>query len=292
VSELRALVKIADETKAITQTGIQIHSLDNYRRVVERIQDGVIGKVSEVHIWNNRFQRAYNTEPASPPATLDYDLWSWPLKKRAFQRSFHPYSWREFKHFANGLLGDVGSHFFDVAFWALDLKYPTKITADGGPRAVDLCAVWNRVTYEFPTVKLEWYDPPTKPAAMPSWKLQDKWQGEGIMFIGDKGMLYTNYSEHALLPEGTFKEFKPATSRIASSPGHQAEWINACLKGDQKLATTPFSYGALLAETALLGAVAFYANKPLEYDAANMKFPKEPDAEKFLHSKYREGFTL
>jgi predicted dehydrogenase len=262
----------------------------------------VVGKVSEVHIWNNRYQRAYNTAPADPPTTLDYDLWSYPLPKRPFQRSFHPYSWREWQHFANGLLGDVGSHFFDVVFWALDLKYPTKITSDGGPRAIDLSAVWNRVVYDFPAradargeqpaLKLHWYDPPTKPDAMASWKLQEKWQGEGIMFVGDKGMLYTNYSEHALLPEGAFKEYKPPTSRIASSPGHQAEWINACLAKDQKLATTPFSYGALLTETALLGTVAFKAGKPLDYDAANMKFPNNAEAEKFLKSTYREGVTI
>jgi predicted dehydrogenase len=300
VAETRALIKIAAETGVITQTGIQIHSKDNYRRVVELIKAGAIGPVSEVHIWNNRSQRPYSSEPCDPPKTLNYDLWSAPLPVRPFQRGFHPYSWREWWHFANGLLGDVGSHFFDVAFWALDLKYPSKITSDGAPDSFDLCSVWNETHYEFaaegdrPALTLSWYDPPARPRKLDAWKLTEKWAGEGIMFVGKEGMLYTNYGEHALLPEAKFKDYQRPSASIPSSPGHQAEWVDACLAGDQKLATTPFSYGGLLGETALLGAVAFRAGagKPLEYDAANLKFPNMPEAEKYLHSNYREGWKL
>jgi hypothetical protein len=48
----------------------------------------------------------------------------------------------------------------------------------------------------------------------------------------------------------------------------------------------------LLTETALLGIVAFRAGKPLDYDAANMKFPSVPDADKLLQSTYRAGVSL
>ncbi len=34
--------------------GTQIHAGDNYRRVVELIQAGTIGPVSEVHVWVGR----------------------------------------------------------------------------------------------------------------------------------------------------------------------------------------------------------------------------------------------
>ena len=34
--------------------GTQIHAGDNYRRVVELIQTGAIGDVSEVHVWVGR----------------------------------------------------------------------------------------------------------------------------------------------------------------------------------------------------------------------------------------------
>src|SRR5436190_9659429 len=51
VFEARTLANLAKEKKSVTQMGTQIHAGDNYRRVVELIQAGAIGKVNEVHVW-------------------------------------------------------------------------------------------------------------------------------------------------------------------------------------------------------------------------------------------------
>src|SRR5207237_4047115 len=51
VFETRTLRNLAQEKKLVTQMGTQIHAGDNYRRVVELIQAGAIGKVNEVHVW-------------------------------------------------------------------------------------------------------------------------------------------------------------------------------------------------------------------------------------------------
>jgi len=44
VFEARTLARLAAEHKLATQMGTQIHALDNYRRVVELVQRGAIGK--------------------------------------------------------------------------------------------------------------------------------------------------------------------------------------------------------------------------------------------------------
>ena len=46
---------LARKDKIATQMGTQIHAEDNYRRVVEAVQAGVIGNVTEAHVWCNRF---------------------------------------------------------------------------------------------------------------------------------------------------------------------------------------------------------------------------------------------
>ena len=51
VFEARTLARLAAENKLVTQMGTQIHAGDNYRRVVELVQRGAIGKVREVHVW-------------------------------------------------------------------------------------------------------------------------------------------------------------------------------------------------------------------------------------------------
>ncbi|MEP0059819.1 Gfo/Idh/MocA family protein [Rhodopirellula bahusiensis] len=50
VAEARAIRMAAKEAGVVTQMGTQIHAGSNYRRVVEMIQDGVIGNVTRVHV--------------------------------------------------------------------------------------------------------------------------------------------------------------------------------------------------------------------------------------------------
>ena len=54
VAEARAITKLAAKQKVATQMGTQIHASDNYRRVVELIKSGAIGKVTEVYNWCNK----------------------------------------------------------------------------------------------------------------------------------------------------------------------------------------------------------------------------------------------
>ena len=93
--------------KLATQMGIQIHSSENYRRVVELIQTGAIGKVREAHVWVSRAWGRQSAEAAKRngdivnvterpkeampvPATLDWDLWLGPAPARPFHEVYFP----------------------------------------------------------------------------------------------------------------------------------------------------------------------------------------------------------
>ena len=54
VSEARHLARRAAETKVQAQCGNQRHSADDNRRGVDYITSGVIGDVTQVHVWTNR----------------------------------------------------------------------------------------------------------------------------------------------------------------------------------------------------------------------------------------------
>ena len=300
VREARAISDLAKQSGLCTQMGIQIHAMDNYKRVVELVKGGAVGKIAEVHIWNNRSNRPASTAPAPVPARLNYDLWLGPVPPRPFVADYHPYNWRRHWAFGSGMLGDIGCHLMDVAFWALDLQHPTRIEALGGaPLDEQITSEWIVAQYDYaargdaPAVKLTWYDPPKQPPMLADWNLPEKLRGEGVVFVGEGGkLLYTNYGEHLLLPEAQFKDYQRPPKSIPSSPGHQQEWINACLKKDAKGTSTPFEYGALLTESALLGTVAFRAQKPLEWDAEKMRIKNAPDAEKFLDQEHRDGWGV
>ena len=312
IAEARVIREAAAKTKLATQMGTQIHAEDNYRRVVELIQTGAIGPVREVHVWVGRawgLQSAEDakankdivyvterpTDSVKPPADLDWDLWLGPAVERPFSPVYVPGpKWYRWWDFGNGTMSDLGSHWNDLPFWALKLKAPTSVEASGPKPHPEIAPASMQATYEFPArgdmpaVKMTWYQGANKPAALTEKKIP-QW-GDGVLFVGDKGMLLSSYTKHLLLPEKQFSGFTPPKPFIEKSRGHYAEWIHACKTGAPT--TCNFEYAGWLTESNHLGNVAFRAGKKLEWDATTMKAKNCPEADAFIHREYRKGWKL
>jgi hypothetical protein len=135
---------------------------------------------------------------------------------------------------------------------------------------------------------MTWYDGGKKPGFLAERKVPD-W-GAAVLFIGQKGMLLADYGRHQLLPEAQFTGFRPPEKTIPDSIGHHAEWIRACKTGEPT--TCNFDYSGTLAETVLLGTVAHRVGRKLQWDAENLKAVGCPEADRFIHKAYREGWRL
>jgi hypothetical protein len=137
-------------------------------------------------------------------------------------------------------------------------------------------------------IVLTWYHGDKRPKYFAEGKLP-KW-GNGTLFVGSKGMLLADYDKHVLLPEKDFAGFRAPAPTIADSIGHHKEWIEAC-KGRGKT-LCPFDYSGPLTEAVLLGNVAFRAQRELVWDAPAMRAKNCPEADSFIHYRYRQGWTL
>jgi predicted dehydrogenase len=301
VYEARVMRETYRQAKVATQMGTQIHASDNYRRVVELVQSGAIGPVREAHVWVDQAIEGPRSRPheAQPvPKHLHWDLWLGPAPWRPYHSCYfkeRSMSWQNWWDFGNGALGDMGSHTIDLPFWALELKYPTTVEAEGpGPVRPETYPDCLTVRWEHPArgnrppVKLTWYDGHQRPKSPPGVDLK-QWH-LGMMFVGDKGILLADYGKRILLPERDFKDFKAPKPWIAPSLGHHEEWIHACKTGAPTLCN--FEYSGTLIEHNLLGTVAFRAGKKLEWDPEGLKARNCPEADRFLRRAYREGWTL
>ena len=65
VDETRRITEAAARAGVATQMGTQIHASENYRRVVELIQSGIIGPVNEAHVWVSRAWGLQSEEDAT-----------------------------------------------------------------------------------------------------------------------------------------------------------------------------------------------------------------------------------
>jgi hypothetical protein len=182
----------------------------------------------------------------------------------------------------------------DLPFWALKLDAPLTVEAHGPRPHPEIAPASMRVTYEYgkrgplPPVRLHWYQGTEKPAI---WKENriPQWPN-GHLFIGEKGMLLSDYQNHVLLPEEAFAGFAPPEPYIPPSLGHYEEWIHACKTGGRT--TCNFEYAGNLTEANHLGNVAYRTRKKIEWDTENLRVKNAPEAEVFVRREYRAGWNL
>jgi predicted dehydrogenase len=290
VQEARAVAKAAARTKLATQMGTQIHASSNYRRVVELIRSGAIGQVTEAHAFCNKSWGGDGRSPEAQPVPkhIHFDLWLGPAPTRPYNSQYLPVNWRKWWDFGGGTLGDMGCHYLDLVHWALGLRHPKAVHAEGPTPDPDITPPWLIVNYEYENAKVSWYDGGKKPrliaeGVVPNWKA-------GVLFVGSKGMLLADYTKHRLLPESNFAGFKAPARTIPDSIGHYEEWIQACKTGGPT--TCNFDYAGALTEAVLLGDVAYRAGRKIEWDAGSMTIKNDPAAMNFVAREPRKGWAV
>ncbi|MCE9607475.1 MAG: Gfo/Idh/MocA family oxidoreductase [Planctomycetia bacterium] len=312
IYEARRIREAAAKANVATQMGIQIHGNENSRQVVELIAAGAIGPVREAHAWVSRawglqseeaakrnkdlvyvVERPKTVEPI--PKGLDWDLWLGPAPERPFSSVYHPGpKWYRWWDFGSGTMSDLGSHRNDLPFWALKLKAPRTIEAFGPPAHPELAPATMSAVYEYdargdmPAVTLTWHQGESKPKIWTDNKIP-QWQN-GVLFIGDKGMLLSDYGKYVLLPEADFKGIQTPAPTIPRVASQHEEWLAACKTGAK--CSADFEYSGLLTEANHLGNVAYRVGKKITWDAAAMKAVNAPEADRFIRREYRAGWTL
>lgn len=314
VAECRWLLKLAREHKVVTQMGNQGTASDELRRGVEVIRAGALGKVYEVHVWTNR-----PVWPQSPgivarppaeaviPANLHWEQFLGPAPFRPYTSAYHPFNWRGWWDFGTGAIGDMGCHTVNLPFMALNLKYPSVVTARSEKPNPETYPAWASVEYLFeaegdrPAVRLVWYEghfPDGRKNIPPlDLFLGQKPSDSGALIIGDKGTIYSPHDyggKWMLLPEKQYEGFQDPPRTLPRNgkedQGQKNEWVEGIRGGPKPLAN--FEYASLLAETVLLGNVAIKSGKILEWDGPNLRVTNDRDANRLLRREYRRGWVI
>jgi predicted dehydrogenase len=300
VSECRAVMDTARRNKRVTQLGTQIHAGTNYRRVVELVRSGAIGSIAEVHVWVDityGYGKDRPKETPPVPTPLHYDLWLGPANYLPYSPDYLPKTWRNWWAFGGGTVSDFGCHYMDLPHWALELRTPVSAeVVEGPPVHPELVPTWLVLAYKYPArgalppVKLTWYHGGRQPPpATLAPDLATQWKS-GILFVGAKGQILSDYTRHVLLPVKDFANFVPPPPTIPDSIGHHAEWIKACKDGG--MTTCNFDYSGALTESVLLGNVAYRAGQKIEWDSVSLRAKNGREADEYIQHHYRNGWKL
>jgi predicted dehydrogenase len=306
IEEARLMGQIAREKKLATEMGNQGTATSGLREAAALLKAGILGKVTEVHVWTNRPiwpQGGARPKPkeGGPPKHVNWDAWLGPAPERPFADGYHPFAWRGWWDFGTGALGDMACHTVNMPFAGLGLRDPSSVQATSSGHNGDSYPKWSIIEFIFPAngkrdeIKFTWYDGGKRP---PSDLLEGReLKGSGCAIVGDKGKMYSpdDYgSEYYLIGSGIEKP----KVEITKSPGHFEEWVRAIKGGDPAMSNFA-DYAGPLTETILLGNLAVYAAKEADqpgkkvmWDAKKLVATNAPELMPIVKKEYRKGWDI
>lgn len=291
IPEGRAMVDAAVRHRRVTQMGNHIHNdVSNYRRVVERVRSGQLGRVTRVHLWKTSNTEGRGNPPDDvPPHGLDYDFWLGVAPRRPYNPLRSHFTWRYFWDYSGGELIDFWCHISDVAYWALDLKAPESISATGGRVGIeDGTETPNVVEAKLSFPGLE-YVFRLHPDPMPGFEHMGH---IGCVFEGTDATLVTSYDRHEVYVDGSKVENMPKPAlHIPDSPGHLREFLDG-IKTRNLDTTCNVRYGHQLTKSGLLANIALRSGSALRWDDEREAIVGAPEAQRLLLDSNRHPWIL
>ncbi len=304
--EARCLRKFAAENNLATQMGIQVSSSSGQQTAVRLLQEGIIGKIREVHSMNPKSWGSMDPLPAPldpVPETLNWEQWIGVGKMRDYlPREFHPSQWRKRIGFGTGTLGDMGCHIYHPWFMGLNQPETISVTSLGpGPVGADSWPLNARVHHRMKgndqtegDFDFTWYDgtqlPPEQVTAAVG--LIENVPPSGSVIIGTTGALVIPHGGGGLPMIYRDGILSDETIEMVPSDHHHGNFA-AAIRGEIEAARTNFDYAGPMTETVLLGTVAMrLPGETLNWDAAAGKFTDSDSANALIHDEYREGWAV
>ena len=294
LGESLALLGAVKKHNRISQIGTQIHAGQNYRRVVEYVGSGNLGKVSVVRTFNvmNQGPAGIGKDPDTPvPDGVDWEMWIGPGPMRPYNRilAASSYNHCSFMDYSGGWLPGMAPHIIDLPIWALELDYPTTTSCSGGRFVIDDdgdAPDVQEILWQYPSMTMTWmgmlansYGFDFHGDPVPRRRL-------GIYFHGVNGTMYADYGMFKVVPEGDRMEGKEAPEpSIPPSPGHEREWLDS-IKSRQQPSCSVF-YHTKVDVPLVLANLSLKLGRSIRFDPATRTIVGDDEAARLAVPEYR-----
>ncbi len=263
VREAREMVKAVRRNGVVFQTGSQQRSAYNgkFRFACEMVRSGRIGELKKVHVNVGGPSRHIPTDPQPCPPGVDWDMWLGPAPWRPYNERVLK-GWRAFREFSGGGMTDWGHHHFDIVQWALDMDHsgPRHIIPPNGKDVKYLTYIYEN--------GVEVYHRGAT--------------GAQIEFIGTEGRV--------MVDRGTLKTDPPHIMATPIGPGevrlyratrgHKGNWAH-CIRTRQR-PICDVAIGCRSVTVCHLGNIAYWLERPLEWNPVKEDFVGDPEASRWL----------
>ncbi|HOA74084.1 MAG TPA: Gfo/Idh/MocA family oxidoreductase [Phycisphaerae bacterium] len=300
-AETLAIKRAAEKHQRITQIGTQIHATENYRRIVDVVRSGVLGKISlgrTFHVFNLGRQGIGRATDTKVPEGLDWDMWIGP----APMREFNPLLYKDSAHhpsfmaYSGGWTPGMAPHIVDIPFWALELDYPLYTYSSGGRYLIDDdgdAYDMHEVTWQFPGFTLTWCSSMINSYAYTLQGNQGCHRRRGIYLHGENGTLIGDYGVLQVEREACFLhkfDLKDVPVTTPRSPGHHREWLDGIRSRQQP--SCHVGYHAKIDMALTLSLLSLRLGRSIQFDPKTERIVGDDEAARLAIPEYRSPWRF
>lgn len=292
----------------ICQIGTQIHSSEHYRRMVELVRSGNLGNISTVRTFFVMNEAPLGIGKGQStnniPKGLDWDLWVGPAPMQQFnpnlvKDAFYHCFWYDF---SGGWTPGMAPHITDLPIWAMDLGYPTEVSATGGRFIIDDDGDAydnHEVLFKYPGLTMTWMQSSTNSHGWAFQGMDKEGLGYetgarrrlGIYFHGSNGTLITDYNDQILIPEGDrMKDMETPPKSIPPSPGQELEWLD-CIRSRKQPLCNP-EYHIKVDLPIQLSTLSMKLGRSIRFDPESEQIVGDKNAANMAIPEYRGSWEF
>ncbi|MEC7620105.1 MAG: Gfo/Idh/MocA family oxidoreductase [Bacteroidota bacterium] len=300
IQEGREMINAQKKYGKVCAVGLNRRGSPIYQELVQKVQDGVIGKVTTARAQrtSNMFPNGIGIlKPAAPPKDFDWNMWLGPRDFRPYQYNMAPYFFRWWKEYSSQM-GNWGVHYMDVIRWMMGESAPMAITANGGKYAV-------KDDRNIPDTMEVLFEMPSK--AIIKFSIHEANGGGGIMggeveLNGSKGNLIASQEGYEITPSrsGQFQSWDnlvaPSDKKLCGHGSNDSTFnlirnFLDCIKtGQEPLCTLEEGHRSTC--FAHLANISLELRQRIEWDPIQEKITNNEKANDFLHYEYRAPWKL
>jgi len=284
----------------LVQHGTQNRTLTSVKEAMQKMRDGVIGDLYMARGLCFKWRDTIGHTPEEAvPEGVHYDLWIGPAPERPFTKNRFHYNWHWFWDYGNGDIGNQGVHQVDVCRWGLGVKYPYKVSAQGGHFMFDDDQQTPNVltaNYDFLDSKgrqkhmvfevRHWMT--NHEAGMDGGPNRDS-NTMGAIFYGSKGYLAIEADGRYQSWLGRDQQHGPANFAEANP---WQNFVDALRSGKASDLNSPIEEGAISTTLVHLANISYRVGRTLIFDAENYRCEGDEEATAMFRRRYRAPFVV
>ena len=281
----------------VVQMGNQQRSSDHTIEIIKEIHNGAIGvPYKALAFYTNSRGPVPVQEKAPVLPGLDWDLFQGPAPRREYTSETWNYNWHWYGwDYGTAEAGNNGTHELDVARWALQVDYPTRVDVEAAKRHFfdDGWEMYDTMaaTFRFAGDKVIMWD----------GKSRDGYDtyggGRGTIIYGSDGAVFVDRGKYILYDRKgkKVKDNKSTSNEAGTALGGGGDMTTAhvqnffkTIRGKDKL-NSPINEGAISQAMVHYANVAYRVGKGYDIDDASGRM-YDRDAMKLWKREYAPGW--